>query len=49
MGRGTPFNYIGIRKVGGPSPNGMPLVPFVLNGDMIEALPDFVDWYAYCA
>ena len=49
MGRGTPFNYIGIKKVGGPSPNGMPLVPFVLNGDMIEALPDFVDWYAYCA
>jgi len=26
----------------------MPLVPFVLNGDMIEALPDFKDWYAYC-
>ena len=49
MGRGTPFNYIGIKKVGGPAPNGMPLVPFVLNGDMIEALPDFVDWYAYCS
>ncbi|HII41765.1 TPA: hypothetical protein HA324_01160 [Candidatus Thalassarchaeaceae archaeon] len=49
MGRGTPFDYIGIKKVGGPAPNGMPLVPFVLNGDMIEALPDFVDWYAYCS
>ena len=49
MGRGTPFNYIGIKRVGGPSPNGMPLVPFVLNGDMIEALPEFVDWYAYCS
>jgi Rieske Fe-S protein len=49
MGRGTPFNYIGIKRVGGPAPNGMPLVPFVLNGDMIEALPDFADWYAYCS
>jgi Rieske Fe-S protein len=49
MGRGTPFDYIGIRRVGGPAPNGMPLVPFVLNGDMIEALPDFIDWYAYCS
>ena len=49
MGRGTPLNYIGIKRVGGPSPNGMPLVPFVLNGDMIEALPEFVDWYAYCS
>jgi|TARA_B110000914_G_scaffold218103_1_gene225009 Rieske Fe-S protein len=49
MGRGTPFQYIGIKRVGGPAPNGMPLVPFVLNGDMIEALPDFVDWYAYCS
>ena len=49
MGRGTPFNYIGIKRVGGPAPNGMPLVPFVLTGDMIEALPDFADWYAYCS
>ena len=49
MGRGTPFNYIGIKRVGGPAPNGMPLVPFVLNGDMIEALLDFADWYAYCS
>ena len=49
IGRGTPFNYIGIKRVGGPAPNGMPLVPFVLNGDMIEALPDFADWYAYCS
>ena len=49
MGRGTPFNYIGIKRVGGPAPNGMPLIPFVLNGDMIEALPDFADWYAYCS
>tara|TARA_B100001996_G_scaffold372996_1_gene349998 strand:+ start:540 stop:1385 length:846 start_codon:yes stop_codon:yes gene_type:complete len=49
MGRGTPFDYIGIRRVGGPAPNGMPLVPFVLNGDLIEALPDFIDWYAYCS
>jgi len=48
MGRGVPFDYIGVKRAGGPAPNGMPLIPFTLNGDLIEALPDFKDWYAYC-
>jgi hypothetical protein len=26
----------------------MPLIPFVINGDLLEALPDFKDWYTYC-
>ncbi len=45
---GAQFEYFGIKRAGGPTPVGMPLIPFVLNGDMIEALPDFKDWYAYC-
>ena len=48
MGKGAPFEFIGVRKTGGPAPNGMPLIPFTVNGDTIEALPDFKDWYAYC-
>ena len=48
MGKGVPFEFIGVRKTGGPAPNGMPLIPFTVNGDVIEALPDFKDWYAYC-
>ncbi|MFL2963850.1 MAG: ubiquinol-cytochrome c reductase iron-sulfur subunit [Candidatus Thalassarchaeaceae archaeon] len=48
MGKGAPFEFIGVRKTGGPAPNGMPLIPFTVNGDVIEALPDFKDWYAYC-
>ena len=45
---GTEFDFIGIKRAGGPAPMGMPLIPFVLNGDLIEALPDFKDWYTYC-
>ncbi|MBM47730.1 MAG: hypothetical protein CMB35_03855 [Euryarchaeota archaeon] len=46
---GAEFDYIGIKRTGGPAPVGMPLIPFVVNGDNIEALPDFKDWYTYCA
>jgi hypothetical protein len=27
---------------------GLPLIPYTLNGDVIEALPDYIDWYTYC-
>lgn len=47
-GTGGVFDYIGVKRTGGPAPVGMPLIPFVLNGDMIEALPDFKDWYTFC-
>jgi len=46
---GAEFDYIGIKRTGGPAPVGMPLIPFVVNGDLIEALPDFKDWYTFCA
>ena len=45
---GTEFDYIGIKRTGGPTPVGLPLIPWVLTGDSIEALPDFKDWYTYC-
>ena len=45
---GQEFDFIGVKKTGGPAPYGMPLIPFTLNGDNIEALPDFLDWYTFC-
>jgi len=45
---GSEFDFIGIRRTGGPAPYGLPLIPWTLTGDTIEALPDFVDWYTYC-
>jgi len=45
---GAEFDYIGIRRTGGPAPVGLPLIPWVITGDTIEALPDFKDWYTYC-
>ncbi|MDP6886137.1 MAG: hypothetical protein QGI58_04580 [Candidatus Thalassarchaeaceae archaeon] len=45
---GAEFDYIGIRRTGGPTPVGLPLIPWVITGDTIEALPDFKDWYTYC-
>jgi Rieske Fe-S protein len=45
---GAEFDFIGIRRTGGPTPVGLPLIPWVLSGDSIEALPDFKDWYTYC-
>jgi Rieske Fe-S protein len=45
---GAEFEYFGIRRAGGPAPMGLPLIPYTLNGDVIEALPDYIDWYTYC-
>lgn len=45
---GSEFEFFGVKRSGGPAPVGMPLIPFVLNGDLLEALPDFKDWYTYC-
>ena len=45
---GQDFKFFGIKRTGGPAPVGMPLIPFVVNGDIIEALDDFKDWYTYC-
>ena len=45
---GAEFEYFGIKKSGGPAPVGLPLIPFTVNGDVIEALPDYVDWYTFC-
>ena len=46
---GTEFEFIGVKRTGGPAPVGMPLIPFEVNGaGIIEALDDFVDWYTFC-
>ncbi len=45
---GAKFNYAGIRRAGGPAPVGLPIIPIAMNGDIIEGLPDYVDWYTYC-
>ncbi|MDP6907173.1 MAG: hypothetical protein QF440_07145 [Candidatus Thalassarchaeaceae archaeon] len=45
---GSTFKYFGIRLTGGPAPVGMPLIPFKMNGDIIEGLPDYMDWYTFC-
>ena len=52
---GTVFQYFGIKRTGGPTPVGMPLIPFTVNNDVIEVV-DFkaegieamLDWYTYC-
>lgn len=45
---GSTFKYFGIRRTGGPAPVGLPLIPFVVNGDVIEGLTDYMDWYTFC-
>lgn len=45
---GSNFKYAGIRRSGGPAPVGLPIIPVVVNDDVIEGLPDYVDWYTYC-
>lgn len=45
---GSTFNYAGIRKAGGPAPVGLPIIPVQLNGDAIEGIVDYLDWYTYC-
>ena len=45
---GSTFKYAGIRKAGGPAPVGLPIIPVVLNGDVIEGIVDYLDWYTNC-
>ena len=45
---GSEFDYIGVKRTGGPAPVGMPLIPFEVNAGVIEALDDFKDWYTFC-
>ena len=45
---GSEFDFIGVKRTGGPAPMGMPLIPFEVNGGIIEALDDFKDWYTFC-
>jgi len=47
-GDGSTFKYAGIRRAGGPAPVGLPIIPIVLNGDAIEGIVDYLDWYTYC-
>lgn len=45
---GSTFKYAGIRKAGGPAPVGLPIIPIQMNGDVIEGIVDYLDWYTYC-
>ena len=45
---GATFNYAGIKVSGGPAPVGLPIIPVQMNGDNIEGITDYVDWYTYC-
>ena len=45
---GATFNYAGIRLAGGPAPVGLPIIPVQMNGDNIEGITDYLDWYTYC-
>ncbi len=45
---GATFNYAGIKVSGGPAPVGLPIIPVQMNGDNIEGLTDYLDWYTYC-
>ena len=45
---GSEFTYVGIKCSGGPAPVGMPLIPIKMNGDIIEGVPDYIDWLTYC-
>ena len=45
---GATFNYAGIKVSGGPAPVGLPIIPVQMNGDNIEGITDYLDWYTYC-
>ena len=45
---GSTFKYAGILKAGGPAPVGLPIIPIQMNGDVIEGIVDYLDWYTYC-
>tara|TARA_B100001250_G_scaffold377144_1_gene365987 strand:- start:5559 stop:6410 length:852 start_codon:yes stop_codon:yes gene_type:complete len=45
---GSTFNYAGVKVSGGPAPVGLPIIPVQMNGDNIEGITDYLDWYTYC-
>jgi Rieske Fe-S protein len=45
---GSTFDYLGIRRAGGPAPVGLPIIPIVMNGDSIGASSDYTGWLTYC-
>ena len=52
---GATFQYFGIKRTGGPAPVGIPLIPYVVNNDVLEAIDfeaegvvEILDWYTYC-
>ena len=45
---GASFEYLGIRRAGGPAPVGLPIIPIIMNGDTIEASSDYTGWLTYC-
>ena len=45
---GQMFEYLGIRRAGGPAPVGLPIIPIIMNGDIIEASTDYTGWLTYC-
>ncbi len=45
---GEAFEYLGIRRAGGPAPVGLPIIPIIMNGDTIEASTEYMGWLTYC-
>jgi Rieske Fe-S protein len=45
---GASFEYLGIRRAGGPAPVCLPIIPIIMNGDTIEASSDYTGWLTYC-
>jgi len=45
---GQMFDYLGIRRAGGPAPVGLPIIPIIMNGDTIEASTEYEGWLTYC-
>lgn len=51
------FPYLGAKKVGGPAPQGIPLIPLKVKDGFVEGVPELknagvnhnLDWYKYCA
>ena len=45
---GSSFEYFGVRRTGGPAPVGLPLIPFVVEDDVIQGLDTYQEWYTFC-
>ncbi len=45
---GQRFTYLGVRRAGGPAPMGLPIIPIIMNGDVIGASTEFKGWLTYC-